>query len=261
MLITLGVISCLLYSLGALFQGLNLAEKQPFRKVCLLGLGFSAVSIHAFVLHRWIDVPTGQNLAFLNMLSLAAWVIALLIVLAALRKPIESLSILIFPLAALSIILIMLFPTQHVVDTSTKPSALFHILLSVLSFGVLCMAALQTALILIQERRLRLSGLGSIIQKLPPIEMMVTFLFQIMTVGFLLLTIVLITSILLFFHAIAHPLIFSKVVLTFVAWIILGVLLWGRFFRGWRGKRVIYFTLISVGLLMATYFGGQSLLR
>lgn len=59
-------------------------------------LSYPAILTHAYLLYRWIDQPDGQNLSFTNMFSLVAWVIAVLIIVSAWRKPITSLALLIF---------------------------------------------------------------------------------------------------------------------------------------------------------------------
>ena len=48
-----------------------------------------------------------------------------------------------------------------------------------------------------------------------------------------------------------------KTLLSFIAWIVFGLLLWGRHRLGWRGYKAIRWTLAGFCLLMLAYFGSK----
>ena len=48
-----------------------------------------------------------------------------------------------------------------------------------------------------------------------------------------------------------------KTVLSCIAWVVFGILLWGRNRLGWRGHRAIRWTLLGFILLMLAYFGSK----
>ena len=52
-----------------------------------------------------------------------------------------------------------------------------------------------------------------------------------------------------------------KTVLSIVAWLILGTLLFGRLKFGWRGKTAIRWTLASFVFLMLAFFGSKLVLE
>ena len=52
-----------------------------------------------------------------------------------------------------------------------------------------------------------------------------------------------------------------KTVLSIIAWIILGVLLFGRLRFGWRGKTAIRGTLAAFLFLMLAFFGSKLVLE
>ena len=230
------------------------------RKAMCLLVGFIAVTLHALLLYRWIDIGAGQNLTFFNMCSLVTWLVALLVLLTSLRRPAENLVVFIFPVAAISIVLVGAFPGQYyIVDTAADPSMLLHILSSTLAFSVLCVAGLQAVLLAIQESRLRHRHGGGIIEVLPPLETMEILLFQMLRVGFLLLSIVLVSSVYFFSHEIVTSAIIRKLVLTVLAWLVFVILLIGHRCYGWRGKRAVQGTLSGVLLLVVVYFSGELL--
>ena len=46
-----------------------------------------------------------------------------------------------------------------------------------------------------------------------------------------------------------------KTVLSIAAWIVFGVLLFGRWRWGWRGRRAVQLTLIGMVVLLLAFFG------
>lgn len=158
-----------------------------------------------------------------------------------------------FLIAIISLLLIAFFNHNlGFVDTSNSKQ-LFHIILSTLTFTAICFGGLQAIILAIQDRKLRKdhSGFTSI---LPSIESMEKFLFQTLTVGFCLLTILLISSITLF-SEIDSPKLINKLILSFSAWVVIATLLVGRFYSGWRGSIAIRWTLFGTFLLILIYFG------
>lgn len=239
---------------GVQIARLNAYEK--FAKRFLLIAGFIAVILHAELLHRWIDLPMGQNLSSGNLFSMAVWLAAFLLSIAALRKPIENLCLIIYPLAALSIILNLLFPHYYVLETSDAD--VFHILLAIITFSVLCIAALQAIFLILQEYLLKHQSLLRWMLLLPPLQAMEQLLFRMIALGFILLTVLAISSIISFGNIFAANLI-AKTSIVLLAWLVFLILLIGRYYLGWRGKIAIRFTLIGVILLAIVYYGTRVL--
>jgi len=220
----------------------------------LLFLGGIAVCLHAVVLHAWIDLSVGQNITVINMMSLVSWLVALLVLVVASFRRIEILVTIVFPLAVFSILFALLFPGLYIVQTLSHPQTLFHILLSVLTFGVLCFAGLLALLLAAQEYVLRHKKVMPMVRRLPALTSMETLLFQVIGLGFILLNGVLFSS-LYFYRSIilwqqSH---WPKFVTVGLAWWVFAILLLGRHFRGWRGRKAIYYTLLGVGLLLCAY--------
>lgn len=162
-------------------------------------------------------------------------------------------------LAVISVIALLIFPPGHLIDTA-DPKALFHILLAVLTFSILTLAGIQALALACQEKLLRQKTVPAFFGFFPPLQTMEVFLFRTIAIGFVLLTLLILTSLYSFHDRITVPLL-QKIVLAFLAWIIFGGLLLGRFVGGWRGKKAIYGTLIGVLLLLLLYLGSVLLLR
>ena len=52
-----------------------------------------------------------------------------------------------------------------------------------------------------------------------------------------------------------------KTALSLVAWVVFGILLWGRWRFGWRGRTAIRWTLTGFFALMLAYFGSKLVLE
>jgi ABC-type uncharacterized transport system permease subunit len=52
-----------------------------------------------------------------------------------------------------------------------------------------------------------------------------------------------------------------KVILTLIYWLILAILIFGYYLKGWRGVFAAKWTLIGVFLLMLGYFGSKLVLE
>jgi ABC-type uncharacterized transport system permease subunit len=136
----------------------------------------------------------------------------------------------------------------------TSSAEAIHFFLSTLVFIVLCMAALQALLLAGQEWILKHKYAISFVHYFPPLEVMETGLFTLISIASILLTLVLATSLILF-----HPLfverLWEKIFLSIAAWLILLMLQIGRGYYGWRGKVAIRWTLLGVSLIGGVYLG------
>jgi ABC-type uncharacterized transport system permease subunit len=226
--------------------------------------GLFALIIVALVFHAWVLFqnfmgPAGLNFGVFNAVSLLAWLIALLLSLAMAGRPVENLGIVIFPLAALALLLEASFSTEHVI-ASDNFSLKLHILISVLSYSIFSMAAIQAILLAIQDRHLHNKHPGGFVRVLPPLQAMETLLFQMLVVGFILQSLSLLSGFAFLEDMFAQHLV-HKTVLSLMAWVIFAVLLWGRWRFGWRGKMAIRSTLGGFVLLLLAYIGSKLVLE
>ncbi|MDQ8039736.1 MAG: cytochrome c biogenesis protein CcsA [Rickettsiella sp.] len=129
-----------------------------------------------------------------------------------------------------------------------------HFFLSTLVLIVLGIAAFQALLIASQEWILKHKQAIDLIRFFPPLEVMESYLFILISVAVILLTLVLVSSLVLF-HPIAVEGLWKKISLSIVAWLILLMLLIGRSYFGWRGKIAVRWTLVGVSLISGIYLG------
>ncbi len=262
------LINCLtagLYALvGALLwarlvHGNVLAGKA---KATIVGLVLAAVLLHAVSLYINLQVGNGLNLGFTNATSLVAWAVVVLFLITTLYKPIVNLGVIVMPFAGFAVLMAWLWPGQHMLlpDGSALRSA--HIAISVLAYGLFTLAAVQSLLLLAQERQLRTRQAAGFMRALPPLQTMETLLFQLIAVGFVLLTLTVVSGAFFSEEMFGQPLRFTHhMVLSIFAWIVFGILLLGHWRFGWRGRPAVRWTLGGFTLLVLAYLGSKFVLE
>ncbi|MCB1872228.1 MAG: cytochrome c biogenesis protein CcsA [Chromatiaceae bacterium] len=225
-----------------------------------IALGFAGVLLHGIFLYQQLFTNAGINLGFFDAGALVTWTILLLLLISAISKPVENLAILLFPLAAVMIILAIRFHTSHFLSAAAPWGLRVHVLISLLAYSLLAMASVQAILLAVQDHHLRHRHPGGFIRSLPPLQTMEALLFEMIGAGFVLLTIALLSGFMfledMFAQRLAH-----KTVLSIAAWIVFGSLLWGRFKSGWRGQKALIWTLTGFVVLMLAYFGSKFVLE
>ncbi len=250
------VITFSLYCAAASLQALRLVGRLNSCKPGLLVFGFTAVLLHAYLLHRWVDVANGQNLSLFNLLSTLMWLVAVISLLLVLLKPIESLAVVIFPLAAVSIILVLLFPSAYIVRTSHNLQQLAHILLSILAVSVAGLAAIQALMVALQDYCLQRKKAVKLLARLPALQTMETLLGQLTFAGFMLLSLLFATALMTYREVFSTALL-EKFILTICAWIEFFILVLGRLLFGWRGRVATIGTLSAFAILLVVYLGSR----
>ncbi len=239
-------------------QGNTLASYLS--KSSIIALALLGAAFHAVVLSQDLFLAPGLNLGVTNAASLITWLIALILVLATIKLPLESLVVIFLPAAGLTLLVEQIFPSSHIVAAEVSREIKFHILTSILAYSALTVAAIQSLIVALQDRHLRSRHPGGLIRSLPPLQTMETLLFQFIAAGFVLHTIALATGLLYVENLFAQQLV-HKTTLSIIAWLTFATLLWGRYYHGWRGRTAIRWTLSGFVLLFLAYFGTKVVLE
>ncbi|ESQ15026.1 MAG TPA: cytochrome C biogenesis protein [Chromatiaceae bacterium] len=234
-------------------------NEAALRRITLT-LGFIGLGLHTWLLYRGIFSQSGLNLAFFNALSLAAWTVVSSLLISSLSKPIENLGLVILPLAAVAVLLDLLYPSVNFMSEDASWILKLHVLLSMLAYSLLTLASVQALLLAVQDHYLRKRRPGGFIRVLPPLMTMEALLFEMIGIGFLLLTLALLSGFAFLENMFAQHLV-HKTVLSVVAWMVFGGLLLGRRVWGWRGRKAIIWTLSGFVILILAYFGSKLVLE
>lgn len=256
--ILLAITSSMFYLLATLLLALRFNQDRAESQVTKSHLFSAAVALllHALFLGDILLVSQGLNLSFFNSLTLFVWVIAVISVIIGVRNKLEYIGLIILPLCIVSIALALVFP-----GSTTRPinfSALLdiHILLSIVAYGLLSSAALLALVLALQDYQLHHHKSGRLGNLLPPLLSVERLMFQLIMVGFVLLTLALITGFMFTEDWFNHKILFSG-----TAWLVFLILLIGRHVAGWRGRKAIRWTFGGVLALMLAFFGTKLVLE
>ncbi len=255
-----GVISILLYIGIAITQALTLRKPNRIIRNCILGTGVLAIGLHGLSVYSDIIRAIGINIGIFAMASLITWSIAVTVLVSSLKKPLDNLFIVLFPMAALSIVCSLLFPSPNFLSEDLGGSIFSHILTSILAYSFLTIAAFQALLLLYANHQLKHHGNIAILRALPSLQTLEVLLFELVWLGWIFLTLSIISGFLFLDDMFAQHLVHHTVI-TLAAWIVFVVLLWGRHMLGWRGATAIKWTLTGFVLLFVGYFGSKLVLE
>lgn len=253
MFVSIGALGC--YLVGAVGQGMRNGGRSASRHLILLMTSLG-LAFHALVLYISIHTERGINLGVFTIGSLTSLMVTMVVVLSSLKKPSESLLVMILPVSMATVVAAWLAPVEHIV---WRPPSIMvgHVLISVLAYGMLMVAAFQAILLSYQEHQLR--SHRRTIKTLPPLQTMERLLFEFLLIGVVLLTLSLGSGFLIFEDMFAQKLI-QKTALSITAWCLFTALLVGRWRFGWRGQTAVRWTLAGFVLLIFAYFGWRLVL-
>ncbi|MBC7513522.1 MAG: cytochrome c biogenesis protein CcsA [Herminiimonas sp.] len=224
--------------------------------------------LHGAALAADVVAPDSLRLGFAVVLSATLWVSVGAYWLENRNFALDGLRVLMLPVAAVATLLPMLFPGSVVSMQGKSPLFSWHIVVAVLAYSTLTVAAFHAVLMALQESKLHARGpapsgwLAGAVERLPALLTMEKLLFRLIGFGFFLLTLTVVSGILFSEQIVGRPLTWDhKTVFTLLSWALFGILLAGRKWRGWRGKTALSFTLSGFATLFLAYVGSRFVLE
>ena len=220
------------------------------------------LALHSALLYQSTFTSAGFNLGVGNAVSAILWLAVLIYWTVSFFYNLEGLQALVLPLAAVCVLLPWLLPTEHILSNTGLLAFPAHFLLSMLAYSLFTIAAVHAVLMAVVERRLHDGTLPAMPHTLPPLLTMETLLFRIITAGFVLLTLALVSGILFSEELFHKPAQFThKTLFAFISWGIFAALLGGRKIYGWRGRTAMLWTLAGFIALILAYVGSKFVLE
>jgi len=223
------------------------------------GLVAIGVTLHSSMLYSAILTDDGIRLSLANTASLIGLELAFIGLIAALEPPLRGISAGLLTLGAAAAATTG-FDTSPTAAIELAWQVRAHILISLLSYGLLTVGAIVAVYAMIQERRLQARRLSAISNLFAPLETTEKLLFGITATGFAGLTLAILSGLTFIDNMFAQHLV-HKTVFSLLALLVFGALLAGRFFAGWRGERAIRLYLGGFLLLCIAYFGTRLILE
>lgn len=252
----LSLFAAIFYGSTCVYLASCLLRRAPFNTVLITSLTVLGLAAHGTHLFMLLLPEQGLLLSFFNASSLIAFSIIGLVLLCLTRMSVHILLLPLLSLGAITVLCSQLLPQGHLQPINEAPGILAHILFSILAYGMITIAVFQSMILLIQDQQLRKRPVSTLIKNFPPLQSMESLLFSYLWAGWLLLSLSLISGWLFLDNLFAQHLV-HKTLLSCIAWLVFGILLWGRHQLGWRGHKAIRWTIAGFFLLMLAYFGSK----
>jgi len=247
---------------AALYGACVWLRKPPARPAAATSLVAVALVLHAITIVRAVFTPEGMDLSFPQALSLVAWLTVIVALLSGLLGKLPAVGNVILPVAALCALVPLAGGAPHRFAYAGESWAAIHIGVALVGYALFTVAALQALLLTGLEKRLH-SGVA-----LPesdgtvPLLTLERFMFRLVGAGFVLLTLTIVSGLVFSEEVFGRPVTFThKNVFSVLGWLTFGILLFGRWRYGWRGRPALYWILAGTALLVLGYLGSKFVLE
>jgi ABC-type uncharacterized transport system permease subunit len=221
-----------------------------------------ALLLHGGGLYAALFSGGGLRFSFSLAVSLMLWLAVFIYWLESFRSRMDGMQPMVLPLAAVSVVLPVVFSQTHEIVHAEVLGFRIHFLAAMLAYGLFTVSALNAVFMSFIERRLRRRALGHRPASLPSILSMEILLFRLIGIAFALLTLTLVSGAAFSERIFGKAFVFDHMTsFALTSWIIFAVLLFGRCRYGWRGKVALRWTLAGFFSLILAYIGSRFVLE
>jgi len=242
-----------------IFRGKKAGSKIAFY-LAVIGFLFHTGNI----IVRYVQ---GGHIPVTNMheaTSFFTWCILLLFFFHEFRYKLGMLSSFIMPIVFLFMFSSSIFPREIKVLSPVLQSYWFgiHVILAFLGDAAFAMACGIGVMYLIQERFVKSKHLGGLFQKLPSLQMLDEINYHLITLGFPLLTLAMITGVIWANSAWGSYWRWDpKEVWSLITWLIYALVLHLRLTLGWRGKKAAILSIAGFIIVIFAFLGVSLILK
>ncbi|CAM3734519.1 inner membrane protein YpjD [Polynucleobacter antarcticus] len=231
---------------------------------------FLILVIHGLQLHNSVFTPQGFVFGFAQNLSLIAWVGLAFYWFQSGFLPIASLRWLVLVFAFVCSIFPAVFSGTLISPIAVSdPWFKGHFIVATISVGLLSLAAMHAILMSVQDRalhrQLEIAPNGRLahwLEDLPPLLTMESLLFNLLYVGFALLSLTVFSGLLFSQALFGRPLVFDhKTIFALISWFLFAGLLIARWRVGLRGRVALRWVLSAYIALLLAYVGSRFVLE
>ena len=229
-----------------------------------------ALALHAWLAWRAIATSDGFDLSFLHAVSVVGALMAAIVWLSGLLRTMPAVGTIVFPVSSASVLLPVLLPllfpmtfaNAHRFAYGSESLAAAHVAVALLAYALLLVASLQALVLMGLEKRLRRRLPDPESAALPPLLTLERFLFRLVALGFVLLSLALASGVLFTEQLFGRALTFThKSVFAVLGWLTFGALLWGRWRYGWRGRVALRWIIAGTVFVFLAYLGSKFVLE
>lgn len=251
--------ACYLIALLMLYKAV--AKRANRNRTLAAGMTLLGLVLHVWAeAQHWI-IPATPHVSLLNVMSLCALAtVAIPLSTFPLKRSLFDASLIALPTSVLILVAEGLISAPTLEITQTSPGMAIHIITSIVAFGVLSIASVYAMFVTLIDHLLRAHNFNTLVQTLPALDTLEDLMIHLIQAGFVILTVALGTGLIfvddLFGQHLGH-----KTLLSFFAWLIFALLLWGRWKKGWRGRVTARMTIAGIAVLLLAYFGSKLVLE
>ena len=258
----IGLFACICYLASLVARARALSAAGGNSKALQVSSILAVPAILAHALTSWFSITSvdGLQLGLFNSAGVIFLVIVLITHVVNLVRPAGNLLLVLYPLAALSLLCMLFIDTGSPLRRNLGWGVGAHVTFSVLAYSLLTIAAVQAAALAMLHRELKHRHTTGLIDLMPPMQTMEQLLFQLIWTGEILLALSIASGMVFLDDMFAQHLV-HKTILSILAWLIFAILLWGRHQLGWRGSTAIRWTLSGFTVLILAYFGSKAVLE
>lgn len=254
-------VAAFVYIAVSVYLYLALINRRPIHKIFGVAALLFAMLLHGYLLYPNIVTHYGLNFNLFNTLSLTTLFFLGFFILFSLYRPILSLGLLAAPTAFVGLSAGYFGRAAYKPLAQIQPLLEIHIVISLAAYCVLLMACIQAIILKLQIRELKHTSRHRFwVSRLPPLQSMESLLFDMLLLGFVLLSVALVLGVIstydILMQNIAHKTIFSA-----LSWLIFGWLIVGHYRYGWQGMRAANMTIYGFILLAIGFIGTKVVLE
>jgi ABC-type uncharacterized transport system permease subunit len=265
-------LAALAYAVLGLGLYRSLSSDPPIVKAGhFAGIGLLlAIFLHGIALRDMVLQEGNLRVGWSLALSAAVWIGMIVFWLESLIIRIDGLQLLLLPTGAMVCLLAAAFPQSQVLAHANDAGLRVHLLIALSAYALVTIAALQAMLMSGLDRRLHFPlneiahtgalrrAVGRLLDAQPPLLAQEQVLFRLIWIAYAALTLTLISGaiISLSYSGKWLPL-DHKSIFSLLSWLTFGILLIGRYVRGWRGRTALRYTLVGFAFVVLAYTGSR----
>lgn len=227
----------------------NIQLKNIFLMIALIS--------HLFLIYN--DVILNEfNFDFSNALLVVSIVTVLFYLIFNIRMNHQGLEKIVIIPTLIILVFHIFFSHDYSIRDSNSPYYLSHIIISIIAYGLLTYSAIFSIFILFLENNLHKKRISSLFSTSTSLLSLEQFLFTMIWIGFLLLSVTIFTGIFFSQEIFNSAFVFNhKTLFGIFSWIFYGYIIYERHVNGIRGKKAIKLSLFAFGLLILSYLGSK----
>ncbi len=245
----------LFYSIALILVVSRLLHADGPNRKAVAGFAAVAVIFHAVALSQAVFTDAGENFSLTNVISMVNWIIAFAFTVLMLRLKVIVVAPVVYACSVISVALLWLVPPEYIIHFEKNPEVLTHIVLSLMAYSALMIAALYAIQLAVIQSKLKKKQL-ILSPAIPPLMTVEKQLYHLVMIGVVLLSLSLATGFIflddMFADGQGH-----KAILSIMAWFTYIAMLAQQYWVGCKIRTAVAYTLVGGVLLSLAYFGAR----